>query len=383
MLAVPAPVIAQTTVTEADQDEIDPIADLPIESEVYAPALTFTNQTGGVTTYYGQVNLAYQRFDDGDAVTDGIVDNGNWNTRLGVTVAQPHDIGTLTFRFETGLGLRNGALISQDSKPPVIDWQRTALRWFEVALDTDYGQVSLGQGSMAADGTAGLDDSFTFHAGAADSSDGFGSFRFRDDNGALTDVTVAQVNASFGGARRFRIRYDTPRLEGFILATSYGRNVLSEDDDTRYSDVAIRWSGDIGDIAIRSAASYQWLDVPGGLDTERVAASAALVHTPTGLNLAVSTGAEVGGAGYAYSRAGWRSDLFAVGTTSLSADYYLGRDFLSDGARTVNYGLYAVQTFDATSIDLYAGWRRLTYADDLGNSYQDADGFLIGARLYF
>jgi hypothetical protein len=42
-----------------------------------------------------------------------------------------------------------------------------------------------------------------------------------------------------------------------------------------------------------------------------------------------------------------------------------------------------VQSFDDASLDLYAGWRRFTYSDRLGGSYQDADGVLIGARWFF
>ncbi len=367
--------------TNFDYDAL--VEELPIESEVYGPRLSFTNQSGGVTTFYGQLNLAYQSFNDGGQTTDGIVDNGNWNTRLGVTVTQPLEGSTFRARFETGLGLRSSAAVSQEFTPDWIDWQRTALRWFEVALDTRYGTVSAGQGSTASDGTAGLDDSFTFHAGAVDSSDGFGSFRFRDGNGDLTDVSIGQVNSNFNGARRFRIRYDTPTFNGLMISTSYGQNILTEGDDRHYYDAALRWTGDIGDFEVRSAVGYQWLDDPNGEDTRRLAGSATLVHTPTGLNLAVSAGQQVDGANYVYSRAGWRTDFIEAGTTSLSVDYYYGRDFLSDGARTINYGLYAVQTIDAASIDLYAGWRRFTYSDNSGGTYQDADGFLAGARFFF
>lgn len=370
-------------VTRGGFDYDASVEELPIESEVYGPVTTFTNQGGGVANFYGQLNLTFQSFDDGAETTSGVVDNGNWNTRLGFTVTQPIDDGTLRYRFETGLGLRNSALVSQISQPPWIDWQRTALRWFEVALDSSYGTISLGQGSTASDGTAGLDDSFTFVAGATNSSDGFGSFFFRDETGALTDVTIGQVNDGFGGARRFRIRYDTPVFNGVMLSTSYGRNVLSSNDDTHYYDVAIRWTGEFEGLSVRTAAGYQWLDNPNGGTTERLAGSAAVVHAPTGLNLAVSAGAEVDGADYVWTRAGWQTDFFAFGTTSLSVDYYRGRDFLSEGARTENYGLYAVQSIDATSIDLYAGWRRFTYRDRLGSAYQDADGLLIGARAYF
>jgi hypothetical protein len=34
-------------------------------------------------------------------------------------------------------------------------------------------------------------------------------------------------------------------------------------------------------------------------------------------------------------------------------------------------------------LTLDAGWRNFTYSDQLGNSYQDASGVLIGARWFF
>lgn len=359
------------------------VEELPIDSEVFGPPLTFTSRSGAVTTFYGQVNLTYQGFDDGEETTSNLVDNGNWNSRLGFTYTQPIGENTLRYRFETGLTMRNSGLVSQEATPDWTDWEKTLLRWFEVALDTDYGTVSLGQGASASDGTAGLDDSFTFHAGATNSTDGFGSFRFRDDAGDLTSVSIAQVNNAFNGARRFRVRYDTPVYNGVMFSTSYGQNVLTESDDNDYYDVAIRWTGDLGDFAVRSAAGYQWIDNPNGDDIRRVAGTVSVVHDPTGLNLAVSAGQQIDGASYVWTRAGWQTDFLAAGTTSLSVDYYNGSDFLSEGSRTENYGLYAVQSIDSASLDLYAGWRRFTYSDQLGNSYQDADSLLIGARFFF
>lgn len=369
--------------TEADYDYDAAVEDLPIESKVYEEPLTFRLYNGGILNFYGQLNPAYQSFDDGDVTTRNIVDNGNWNSRVGFTMTQPVEEGSVRVRFETGLGLRSSALVWQDFTPEWIEWQRTALRWFEVAGDTKYGTVSFGQGSTASDGTAGLDDSFTFVAGATDSSDGFGAFRFRDSNGKLTRVTIGQVNNSFDGARRFRARYDTPVVGGVMLSTSYGKNVLVEEDDTDYYDVAGRWIGDIGDFAVRAAASYQWLDNPGGEDTRRLAGSATIVHSPTGLNLALSAGQQIDGASYVWGRAGWRNEVFTVGATSLSVDYYNGWDFLSDGAETENYGVYGVQTFDDQSIDVYAGLRKFTYSDEQGVTYQDAYGVLAGVRFFF
>ena len=357
--------------------------ELPIKSEVFDPLLTFPNGNGSVTTFYGQFNLANQSFDDGGQTTSNIVDNGNWNSRLGFTLTQPIGSNTLRFRFETGLTMRNGALVSQNETPEWKNWEQTLLRWFEGALDTEYGTISLGQGATASNGTAGLDDSFTFIGGATDSSDGFGSFRFRDDTGELTDVTIGQVNSALDAARRFRLRYDTPVFEGVMVSASYGQNVLVEADENDYYDVAVRWTGNLGEVAVRSALGYQWIDNPNGNLTERLAGSVSLVHEPTGLNFAFSAGNQVNGPSYYWARAGWQTDAWAVGTTSVSIDYYDGADFLSTGSRTENWGLYAVQDIDALSLNVYAGWRQFTYSDELGSSYQDASGLLIGTRWFF
>ena len=365
-----------------DLYEYDVDTEAPIESEVFTPPLTFTNALGTITLY-GQANLAYQSFNDGETTTDGIVDNGNWNTRLGFLYRKPIGDFTLRARFESGLGLRNSASVLQEFEPKWIDPQRTNLRWFELAVDSSYGTLSAGQGSSATDGTTGLDDSFTFHAGATDSNDGFAAFRFRDSGGNLTDVRVGQVNNAFDGARRFRVRYDTPAYRGVTLASSYGINVLTSGDDNDYYDIATRWVGDIGDVSVRSAVGYQWIDDPDRPNSERVAGSISAIHTPTGLNYAISAGRLISGPSYYWMRLGWQLDIWDTGTTSLSVDYYNGSDFLSSGAKTENYGLYAVQTIDAASLDIYAGWRALTYGDKLGNSYQNAASFLMGIRFAF
>lgn len=367
-------------VPELDFDYNDLEADAPIEVE---DELTFGDVAGAEVTFYGQLNPVYQSFDDGGETTSGIVDNGNWNSRIGLTATQPLDFGTLRFRVETALGLRSSAAVWQEVTPPVQRWSRASLRWFEAAFDTDYGTLSLGQGSSASDGTAGLDDSFTFVAGATDSSDGFGAFRFRDADGNLTGVSVGSVNAVLNGARRFRVRYDTPVTQGLMVSASYGVNILQTADDNDYYDVALRWTGELGDVAVRSAIGYQWIDNPDGSNVRRVAGSVSALHAPTGLNLAFSAGEVVDGESYVWTRAGWRTDVIAAGTTSLSVDYYRGRDFLSEGARTGHHGVYAVQTIDEASIDVYAGWRRFSYSDQLGTTYQDADGYLLGLRWAF
>ena len=89
-------------------------------------------------TFYGQFNPVFQSFDDGEETTSGIVDNGNWNSRVGFTLVQPSGDITLRARFETGLGFRNSALVSQEFTPEWIDWQRN-----RVALVRGRGRFAL------------------------------------------------------------------------------------------------------------------------------------------------------------------------------------------------------------------------------------------------
>jgi hypothetical protein len=172
-------------------------------------------------------------------------------------------------------------------------------------------------------------------------------------------------------------------FNGVMLSASYGQNVLVTEDENDYYEVAARWTGDLGDLAVRSAIGYLWIDDPAGDTTERLSASVSAVHEPTGMNFAFSAGTEQGGPQYYWVRAGWQTDAWAAGTTSLSIDYYDGGDFLSDGSKTENWGLYAVQDIDAMSMNLYAGWRQFTYSDRSGTVYRDADGLLMGLRWAF
>ena len=61
---------------------------------------------GFVFAPYGQVNMAYQSFDDGRQTTSNLVDNSNSNSRIGFYL-EPADSGDgFAFQFESGLGLR-------------------------------------------------------------------------------------------------------------------------------------------------------------------------------------------------------------------------------------------------------------------------------------
>ncbi|MBK5927532.1 hypothetical protein [Rhodobaculum claviforme] len=159
--------------------------------------------------------------------------------------------------------------------------------------------------------------------------------------------------------------------------------MLNSADKRRFHDIAVRWNGDFGDVSVQTAASYGWDHDPDAPNERRVVAAASLFHNPTGLNLSLGASSRIDGPKQVYIRAGWRTDLFDVDTTSLSVDWFRGCDFVTDGSRTKSYGLYAVQSFDALSLDVYTDWRRFICSDRTPTRYQNANGVLLGARWFF
>lgn len=344
-----------------------------------AGAQTFENETGGTVRFYGQFSPTYLSFGDGDVTTDNLVDNANSNTRLGFVIEQPAWGGGLTLTFETALGFVQSSEVSQGDTPPALAWERTDLRKFEAAYSAGFGKLSIGQGSMASDGVATLDVSGTGIASTVTVSDVAGAFRFREDNGVLSDVTVGKAFKDYDGGRRFRVRYDTPKFSGFSVAMAYGQNILAEDDETDYYDIGLTWSGTQGEFELAAAVGYAWDD--GEETTERYAGSFSMLHTPTGLNLSLSAGADPDGGSYGYAKAGWKGDLIAPGPTAFSIDYYDGSDIATDGSSSEAFGLSAVQNFTDMDLEIYLGYRAYSYDD--AASYQDADSFLFGARYKF
>jgi hypothetical protein len=226
---------------------------------------------------------------------------------------------------------------------------------------------------------ATLDVSGTGLVGSVTVADVAGAFKFREEGGALSSVTVGKAFKDYDGGRRFRIRYDTPKFSGFSFAMAYGQNILAEDDDTDYCDVGLTWSGTQGDMELAAAVGYAWDD--GETDSERYAGTFSMLHTPTGLNLSLSAGADPDGGSYAYAKAGWKGDLIAQGPTAFSIDYYDGSDIANDDSSSEAFGLSAVQTFTGIDLEVYLGYRAYSYDNTL--AYQDADSFLFGARYKF
>lgn len=332
--------------------------------------------------FYGQLNFGIFSVDDGTEDETFFTDNDNSNTRVGATYTNDLASGsTVKFNFETGLGFSGSGAATIDDTDLDVDLDKTELRKFELVYVTpSFGTISFGQGSTASDGVAEADFSGTSVIAYSGISDLAGSFEFRPKNGALSGISIGDAFKSFDGARRFRVRYDTPAWNNIVVSFSGGEEVLTSGNDNEYYDIGAKYTGDYGDIKVDARVGYSW--VSGG--EELLAGSFAALHKPSGLSIAISSGAQqdIGDASYIYTKLGYQQDWFSIGTTALSLDYNDGSDYALNGSDSSSIGIAAVQKIDAYNLEVYAVYRTHEF-DASGTDFEDINAFAVGARWKF
>ena len=333
--------------------------------------------------FYGHLNFGIFNVDDGAESETYFTDNDVSNTRVGFNWA--NDLGEgrgLRFNFETGVGLNGSSAVTIDDTDLEFQWDKRELRKFELIYKTpDIGTFSFGQGSTASDGVAEADLSGTGVVAYSGIADLGGNIGFRDDADALTGVTINGAFNNFdGGGRRFRLRYDTPSFQGLVFSVSAGQEVLKSGDDNEYYNAGAKYTADYGDIKVDGRVGYSWVSGEDGL----LAGSVAGLHVPTGLSIALSTGArqDDGEADYYYIKLGWEQQWLDAGTTALSVDYTDGSDYVFDGSDSESLGVAVVQNVDTYNLEIYASYRSFEF-DSSGTEYQDIDLFVVGARWKF
>ena len=352
-----------------------------VAAPVAADNLKFENKSGGTVQFYGQFSPAFTSVDDGVSTTSTVVDNDHSNSRVGVKYTQPIGQDTFTFTFETALGLRSSAGVSQVFTPKGAEWERGNLRKIDFAYKSArYGTFSLGQGSMATDGIAEADFGGTGMALYNGIGDVAGNFQFRTAGGALSGVTIGDVSPSLDGGRRGRIRYDTPDLNGFTLSVAAGTDVLSQNNSDDYYDVALRYGTELGAAQINAGIGFSRRD-RNGVDRDDTSGSVAVL-LDSGLNFAFAAGSRDGSGDYLYGKVGYNANLIKAGQTSFAVDLYEGDDFNTAGSESRSYGVAVQQKIDSLNTEVYLGYR--TYElTEVGTSYQDIDSVVVGARWKF
>ena len=345
---------------------------------------TYENASGGSFTFYGQFDPAFVTFDDGVSTYDELVDNSSSNSRVGILLRQPFGSNELRFRFETGLGLRSSAGVSQTSTPKGVDWDRTDLRHVDFIYETaSFGTFYLGQGSMASDGIGDRSLAGTGLGASVSIGDIAGGYELRTSAGALSGISIGDAFVSLDGSRRGRIRYDTPTFNGFTLSVAYGQDILTSGNTDDFYDIGLGYSTELsGGMEIEAGLGYQVRERDGAPDREDTFASFTF-YMPSGFNATFAAGDRNTNGDYYYISFGYRRDFFGIGETAFAVDFYSGNDFVSVGGEAETYGLAITQDIDKLNVEAYFGYRDYSYTDTTAVSYLDAESFVIGARWRF
>ncbi|MCO5064988.1 MAG: porin [Rhizobiaceae bacterium] len=345
--------------------------------------IEYTLPDGTIVRFSGQINMGVLHYDDGRDGFTNFVDNDNSSSRARFQIFNT----TGDWKFESTLEAEYQPLasntVSQFNDEPDWDFPSTNLRKAEIAFANErFGKLWLGQGSMASDGSAEVDNSGTNIIAYSSVSDTAGGYFFRLNGNGLSDVTVGSSFSNFDGlGRKLRVRYDTPTFHGFGLRASYGEDALGGKSDPLY-DIAAVYSGGSDVFDVDGAIAYAHND---GSDVDTLSGSISALHKPTGISLTLAAAREftdgVEGS-YGYAKLGYQHDFFDIGATAFSVDYYFGKDIAADGSDSDSIGLAAVQNIDDYNLQLWALWRNYSYDDD-GGEYDDGQAFFGGALFKF
>ena len=321
----------------------------------------------------GQINRGVLLTDDGDRNDVFFVDNDNSSSRVRfVGKADLTDDVTIGSVIEVQIESNSTADVSQiEERNAGIDG--FSQRKIEIIFGSDtYGQLSLGQGSTASDGTSEVDLSGTGVVGYSSVSDMAGGILFRD-GGDLSAIAVGDAFSNFDGlGRDDRLRYDSPEIAGFIASAS----VIA---DERY-DAALRYSRAFGGTEVQAAVAVADANDAFEQYAGSVSALTGGVSATFAAGLRDNDGRDEGT--YLYGKVGYEFSAVALGRTAIAIDYYPGSDIGADGDDGRSFGAFVVQDLDAAATELYAGYRLY----DLHRDDTDLDvinAVLTGARIKF
>ncbi|SHE55899.1 Outer membrane protein (porin) [Ruegeria intermedia] len=351
-----------------------------------AAEMKYENNSGGYVLLYGQLNPAIISVDDGQESDTRLLDNDLSNSRVGLSLMQPFGQNEFTFRFETALGLPNSTEWNQNGTD-FSGWTREDIRHVDFGLKGSWGKFSAGQGSMASDGAAETDLSYVGTALYSYTADENSGFFYRGTNGALSGITVGDTTSNFDGARRGRVRYDTPDFSGFSASFAYGQNILSSSDDDDYYDVAVNYNNTFaGGVEFAASVAYAVRDFDNGSGERNDAVGSASVLLPSGFSFAAAAGTRDNVAGQSdpsfwYTKIAYEGDWVSWGKTGVGIDYYDGSDFDTDGSSTESWGIAVVQRIDSINTDAYLKYRNHDFDD--GTSFDKNEAWVLGARWKF
>ena len=232
------------------------------------PKVEKTFENGGKLRFYGQINKGILTYDDGQETESyGLIDNDNSNTRFGLTYTQDFAetwtyLGTLEIAYAP-FSTSNTNILQQSPPSSAYEFTNANIRKIDNKFSNpNFGAFYIGQGDMASNNTAEVDFSGTSVISYSSVADSAGAQLLRQSDGTLSDIEIKDAFTNYDGlSRKVRIRYDLPSWSGFGLRTSYGKDLLSDNEDVREQDlydIAAVYEGEFNDFKVAAQTAYSW-----------------------------------------------------------------------------------------------------------------------------
>lgn len=337
-------------------------------------------------TLYGQVSKAVMWADDGYDDDIFFVDNAISGTRLGVTAkSKLNDEFSVGGQLEFEWTPNNSNKVFMDDDD--IDGGDATKRQMRVwGQSKSAGKLTLGHGSVAADGIAQIDLSGTSLTGRGDSAFGAG-FLFYDKAKSGYGTSVGSIFADLDGGRKDGLVYDSPSFFGVTLSGTVAEG--------NYNDLAARYKGAFGETKVEAGVAYS-IEGADSANHSRIVGSAS-VMLPFGLNFTAAAGENefqdsfYDNSSYWYGKVGYQLKALSFGSTSFSGTY--GQyDDMNVGTKLPSYyqsegtmwGAEMVQKFDAINTEFYMAYRLYELEENISfTDYDNVTVLLSGARLSF
>lgn len=325
--------------------------------------------------FYGHISQAAMFVDDGTNSESYIVDTSNSASRVGVKASQK--AGELTYgaHLEVQFSNNPSSKVTSTTKSISPEFEE---RHVNVYIKGGFGKVSIGQGDGAANGNTERDLSGTSLASFTNPTSLGGAAQFIDANGG-GNVTLKKAMSNLDFESRYdRLRYDLPKLGGFLVSVSQG--VKGNNDVTELGVRRVFKLDENG--VIHAAAGYSMESKDGVADQETTVGGSVSWRGNSGLNLT---------AGYSTvsddDQANPDADFFTMkggyifGKNAVSLRYAVANDLVKDGDEATSWVLGYVHK-PAKNLDLFASFG-LHSLDRSGASFDDITVLTTGLRFKF
>ena len=327
----------------------------------------------------GQVNRAAMWVDNGDESEVFHVDNDFSSTRIRwvgkASVTDKFSVGFVWEVQSESNSSRNVTFAGNDGDAGnnLFNERKTDV-WMS---HKDLGKLSLGQGDAASNGSAEVNmlGQGAMYPGIAEMA---GSILFRSST--TTGPAIKAVWDTHDGLSRLdRIRYDTPKIAGFVASATHSQG--------GNWDIGLRHAGKFGQFKTKAAIFYVDFAQTSSSTDSHVTGSFAILHD-SGLNLTVSAGKQDNKGttrddeDHVYVALGYIAKLTDVGTTNFAIEWGNANDVGNNDDDFTVWGIGVTQNLKEAAAAIFITYQNHDL-DRTGESFDDINAIMAGLKVKF